>query len=300
MRALGASVELSNTFTLSLTLVASILLTQMLPGYAQSHGDAFTNKAKAQTAQRQHVWQVLMERAQKGVSDKSPGKAEACFMEARKIAEDLRATFLLLRTLHEQAKFYNDLKLNSRALEVYDDAFKVFLKTVDHYPREKWYYAYESADMKGHAEMFAEYALLLESQDLSKKLYAVKSLSNRLNDSVEHHKQLEEQRKQSEEERRKSKDYDLDFGPYMVDMHRRVVSNWIPLRSDANTGRVVTRFRVEANGTIDNVKIVSPSNSPTENEACMKAITEANPLRQLPEGAPSNIDVQFTFDAFGK
>lgn len=149
--------------------------------------------------------------------------------------------------------------------------------------------------------MFKEYASLLEAQHKSPKtIKEINLVIEDLTKSVEHAYQVEDARKQRDKERLTSKNLDVDFGPYMVQLHRKINSNWVPLRGDVTAGRVIALFKVQSNGSIEGVKLVTPSSSETADEACLRAIKASNPLLPLPDGAPKSIDVQFTFDAIDK
>jgi len=282
----------SRTDTLKLSFVITLLGVQILPVYGQSSGDAFMSRAKTIHAQRQYAYNVLMEQAKDDCAS-NPGKAEACFVEARRIAEELKLTLPLLNTLHHEGQFYTRIKQPDLALEAYEAAYRVFLKTVDHYHKAKQYYSYgQPSEMDDHARMFTEYANLLDSQHKSTKtIEKVRALVDVLSKSVEHN--LSERKR---DEERKSQNLDVDFGPCMAQLQRKINSNWIPLRGDATTGRIVICFQVNSNGSIDNLKMITLSDSETANEACMRAVRAASPLRPLPDGAPNSIVVQFTFD----
>ena len=88
---------------------------------------------------------------------------------------------------------------------------------------------------------------------------------------------------------------DVDFGPYMASLQRRIKGNLTPV-SVSEDMRVVVVFRVMRNGRVTNLRLVSPSSSKEFNDSAIAAVTASNPFRPLPEGAPSEVDIQFTFD----
>jgi TonB family protein len=88
---------------------------------------------------------------------------------------------------------------------------------------------------------------------------------------------------------------DVDFGPYMADLQRRIKHEWYPPRGN-ETKRVVAQFKVHSNGALSDVKINKSSGIPICDAAALKAVESAAPLKALPSGAPENVDIQFTFD----
>jgi TonB family protein len=89
---------------------------------------------------------------------------------------------------------------------------------------------------------------------------------------------------------------DVDFGPYMAELQRRVKRNWIP-PEQGNSRRSVLRFSISRNGEISNLKVGKSSGNPDSDAAAMDAVRRAAPFRTLPAGYKGRtIDIQFTFD----
>jgi TonB family protein len=88
---------------------------------------------------------------------------------------------------------------------------------------------------------------------------------------------------------------DVDFGPYMADMQRRIKGHWFPPKED-QPKRVVLLFKVHSNGAISDVKLEKPSGSKLADLAAIEAVRQASPLNPLPAGASPDVDLQFTFD----
>jgi len=89
---------------------------------------------------------------------------------------------------------------------------------------------------------------------------------------------------------------DVDFGPYMAAVQSKVKRHWFPPKQNASD-RVVAQWKIHTDGTVSDIKLVSESNHNEKAEAAaMKAIADSSPFRPLPAGAPSEVDVQFTFD----
>lgn len=89
---------------------------------------------------------------------------------------------------------------------------------------------------------------------------------------------------------------DVDFGPYMAELQRRVKRNWIP-PEQGNSRRSVLRFSISRNGEISNLKVGKTSGNPDSDAAAMDAVRRAAPFKTLPAGYKGRtIDIQFTFD----
>lgn len=88
---------------------------------------------------------------------------------------------------------------------------------------------------------------------------------------------------------------DVDFGPYMAELQRRIKRAWFPPKSH-ESDRVQVVFKVHSNGTMSSLRLLEESDFAESNQAAMKAIQNAAPFRPLPDGAPQVVDIQFTFD----
>ncbi len=86
---------------------------------------------------------------------------------------------------------------------------------------------------------------------------------------------------------------DVDFGPYMKDLQTKIKNNWKPKGKDIQ--KVVVAFKVFANGSISNLKLVTSSGTEKIDQHCLEAVSKSK-LLPLPCGAPSDVDIQFTFD----
>lgn len=87
----------------------------------------------------------------------------------------------------------------------------------------------------------------------------------------------------------------VDFGPYMQDLQRRIKKHWEPPRGQ-ETRRVQIIFKIHADGKMSNLRISRSSGLNKADDAALKAAEAASPLRPLPEGAPDDVDIEFTFD----
>lgn len=88
---------------------------------------------------------------------------------------------------------------------------------------------------------------------------------------------------------------DVDFGPYMADLQRRIKRAWYPPRGQESK-RVVVIFKVHSGGELSDLRIDKSSGTALADQAALQAVTNAAPFRPLPAGAPSVVDIQFTFD----
>lgn len=94
--------------------------------------------------------------------------------------------------------------------------------------------------------------------------------------------------------KRKAAFPDVDFGPYMADLQRRIKRGWFPPKGEEGK-RVVVVFKLGAQGELVDLRLDHSSGSATADEAALNAMRHAA-FRPLPEGAKAPIDIQFTFD----
>lgn len=89
---------------------------------------------------------------------------------------------------------------------------------------------------------------------------------------------------------------DVDFGPYMADLQRRIKKNWFPPKGQESR-RVVVLFKVKPNGSLGtDPRIDKSSGTKMADDAAIKAVRSAAPFRSLPKGVDFPVDIQFTFD----
>jgi TonB family protein len=80
-----------------------------------------------------------------------------------------------------------------------------------------------------------------------------------------------------------------DFGPWIRRFVAQVKSNWdIPLASMIFSGHVVIQFNVHRDGTITDLKIVSPAAEKPFNTSALSALKRSNPTMDLPKDYPSD------------
>lgn len=88
---------------------------------------------------------------------------------------------------------------------------------------------------------------------------------------------------------------DVDFGPYMADLQRRIKRAWFPPKGNESK-RVVVVFKIHRGGELSNLRLDHSCGVASADQAALKAVENAAPFRQLPAGAPDDVDIQFTFD----
>lgn len=88
---------------------------------------------------------------------------------------------------------------------------------------------------------------------------------------------------------------DVDFGPYMQELQRRIKRSWFPPRG-SETKRVKIRFKVDSLGNPSDAQISESSGVQSCDAAALAALAGAAPFRPLPAGAPSSVDIEFSFD----
>ena len=94
---------------------------------------------------------------------------------------------------------------------------------------------------------------------------------------------------------KKKAEGDVDFGPYMADLQRRIKRAWFPPKGNESK-RVMVVFKVHNNGTMSDLKLAKSSKVALADQAALKAVQNAAPFKPLPQGAPADVDIQFTFD----
>jgi TonB family protein len=88
---------------------------------------------------------------------------------------------------------------------------------------------------------------------------------------------------------------DVDFGPYMADLQRRIKRAWYPPKGNESK-RVMVIFKIHKDGTMSNLRLDHSSGLAIADQAALKAVENAAPFRPLPAGAQDDVDIQFTFD----
>ncbi|HEY9777809.1 MAG TPA: TonB family protein [Planktothrix sp.] len=87
----------------------------------------------------------------------------------------------------------------------------------------------------------------------------------------------------------------VDFGPYMADLQRRIRREWYPPKGH-EADVVVVRFKIHKDGVMSNLALQHSSGVAISDQAALKAVQSAAPFRPLPDGSEDDVDVIFTFD----
>lgn len=88
---------------------------------------------------------------------------------------------------------------------------------------------------------------------------------------------------------------DLDFGPYMNELQRRIKRAWRPPRGNESK-RVIVTFKINKVGELSVLNLKTSSGLEIADKAALLAVQSAAPFARLPEGAPPSVDIEFTFD----
>ena len=88
---------------------------------------------------------------------------------------------------------------------------------------------------------------------------------------------------------------DIDFGPYMNELQRRIKRAWRPPRGNESK-RVIVTFKINKSGELSELVLKKSSGFEPSDKAAILAIQAAAPFARLPEGAPGSVDIEFTFD----
>jgi TonB family protein len=81
----------------------------------------------------------------------------------------------------------------------------------------------------------------------------------------------------------------------MADLQRRIKRQWFPPKGNESK-RVKVVFKVHRDGQMSNLRMLVSSGLTIADQAALKAVENAAPFRNLPDGAPDDVDIEFTFD----
>ncbi|MBX9689706.1 MAG: TonB family protein [Candidatus Obscuribacterales bacterium] len=88
---------------------------------------------------------------------------------------------------------------------------------------------------------------------------------------------------------------DPDFTQFMIELQRKIKRSWFPPK-EYQSRRVKVLFKVHQNGQLSNLRVTQSSDVAVADQAALNAVESAAPFRHLPDGAPENVDIEFTFD----
>ena len=95
---------------------------------------------------------------------------------------------------------------------------------------------------------------------------------------------------------------DIDFGPYLRDLQRRIKMNWDPPKWDDST-RVILIFKIAKDGRLLSCSVLKSSGVPGIDKAALEAVKATEPFKPLPakfKGKSVNIEFSFDYNVFGK
>lgn len=95
---------------------------------------------------------------------------------------------------------------------------------------------------------------------------------------------------------------DIDFGPYLRDLQRRIKMNWDPPKWN-NSTRVILIFKIAKDGRLLSCSVLKSSGVPGIDKAALEAVKATEPFKPLPakfKGKSVNIEFSFDYNVFGK
>jgi TonB family protein len=87
----------------------------------------------------------------------------------------------------------------------------------------------------------------------------------------------------------------VNFAPYMAELQRKIGQHWFPPR-DTESRTIIVTFTVDAAGNMSNLTMSRGSGIAFADHAALAAVKDTFPFRPLPDGAPPQVDIEFTFD----
>jgi TonB family protein len=88
---------------------------------------------------------------------------------------------------------------------------------------------------------------------------------------------------------------DVNFGPYMSTLQRKIKLAWKPPRG-TESNRIVVVFSIDKFGNLSNLQMSKGCSYPEANEAALNAVRRAAPFDPLPPGSDEAVEIEFTFD----
>ena len=91
---------------------------------------------------------------------------------------------------------------------------------------------------------------------------------------------------------------DLNLGPYLAEIRRRVRRNWNPSQPSQNRHTILA-FAIQRNGQITALRIIQSSGSKTSDSESLEAVQKSAPFAALPPNFPrQQLKVKFNFNIF--
>jgi len=89
---------------------------------------------------------------------------------------------------------------------------------------------------------------------------------------------------------------DVDFRPYMSEVHNRIKNTWNPPHTNVSA-KVEVSFDVGKNGHVENIKILKSSGDEITDKAITDTLNKISPLPPLPIGfKQENLKINYTFE----
>ena len=88
---------------------------------------------------------------------------------------------------------------------------------------------------------------------------------------------------------------EVDFGPYLQEMQRRIKKAWFPPKGNESK-RITVKFKIKRSGDVRSIRLVESSGLSIADNAAIAAVEQAAPFPPLPAGADDEIVIKFTFD----
>jgi len=88
---------------------------------------------------------------------------------------------------------------------------------------------------------------------------------------------------------------EIDFGPYVQEMTRRIKKAWFPPKGNESK-RITVKFKIKRSGDVRSIRLIESSGLSIADNAAIAAVEQAAPFPPLPTGADDEISIKFTFD----
>ncbi len=99
----------------------------------------------------------------------------------------------------------------------------------------------------------------------------------------------------AEKTKKSSTEPEVDFGPYVAKLQRKVRQNWHP--PGPRNFKTTVSFKIHQDGQLSDVVLSEASSNKGYNQACLNAVRVSAPFDPLPKAFSREfIDVKFTFD----
>jgi TonB family protein len=93
-----------------------------------------------------------------------------------------------------------------------------------------------------------------------------------------------------------NKQPDVDFGPYMTRLQRKIQSNWRLNEAPDRVCESVVEFLVKENGSVSALLLQSSSGNAKYDTAALNAVGDSGAFLPLPKDSSATVAIQFTFN----